>query len=47
MVWSMFPYSCLLFKICIAYADIGLFVLMYLVCSQCHIHIDLPVRPTF
>ena len=27
------PYSCLLFKMCEAYAEVGLFVLMYLICS--------------
>jgi hypothetical protein len=42
-----FPYSGLLFKICSAYAEIGLFVLMYVVCSRCHIPIDLPVCLTY
>ena len=27
------PYSCLLFSICVAYAEAGLLVLMYLICS--------------
>jgi hypothetical protein len=45
-VWSAFPYSWLIFKICNAYAESGLFVLMYLVCSQC-IAIHLPVCPTY
>jgi hypothetical protein len=44
-VWSAFPYSCLLFKMFNAYAEIGLFVFMYLVCSRCHIPIELPVWP--
>jgi hypothetical protein len=29
------------------YAEIGIFVLMYLVCSQCRMSIDLPVWPTY
>jgi hypothetical protein len=37
VVSSAFPYSCLLFKICNAYAEIGLFVLIYPVCSRCRI----------
>jgi hypothetical protein len=47
MDWSAFPYSCRLFKICNAYAEIELFVLMYLVCSRCFIPIDLLVWPTY
>jgi len=47
MVWSEFPHSCLLFNICKAQAEIGLFVLMYLVCSQCSIPTDLLVWPTY
>jgi len=47
MVWSAFPYSCMLFNMCNAYAEIGLFVLMYLGCSRCRIPIDLPVWPTY
>jgi hypothetical protein len=46
MVWSAFPYSCLLFRMCNAYAEFGLFVLMCLLCSRCRIHIELPVWPT-
>jgi hypothetical protein len=30
-----------------AYAEIGLFVFMYLVCSRCRIPIDPPVWPTY
>ena len=47
MIWSAFPYSCLLFRKCNAYAEIGVFVLMYLVYSRCRIPIDLPVWPTY
>ena len=32
MAWSAFLYLCLLFSKCNVYAEIGLFVLMYLVC---------------
>jgi hypothetical protein len=42
-----FPYSCLLFKIWNKYAEIWLFVLMYLMCSQCHTPVDLPAWPTY
>jgi hypothetical protein len=31
---------------CNAYAEIGLFILMYRVCSRCRIPIDLPVWQT-
>ena len=47
MAWSAFVYSCLLFSMCNAYAEIGLFVLMYLMCLWCHIPIDLPFWPTY
>jgi hypothetical protein len=47
MVWSAFPYPCQLFSMCNAYAEIGSFRLMYLVCSLCRILIDLPVWPTY
>jgi len=30
---SIVPYSCLLFSMCCAYADCGLLILMYLICS--------------
>jgi len=40
------PYSCLLFSICVAYADAGLLVLMYLICPLCLIVMGLPDRPT-
>ena len=46
-VWSAFPYSCLLFRMCNAYAESGLFVFMYLVCSRCRIPIHLPVWPKY
>jgi hypothetical protein len=36
------PYSCLLFSICVAYADARLLVLMYLICSLCLIVTGLP-----
>jgi hypothetical protein len=32
---------------CKAYAETGLFVLVYLVCSLCHTDIDLPFWPTY
>ena len=34
MVFSMFPYSCLQFKICSAQAECGSLFFMYLVCSR-------------
>jgi len=37
----------MLFRMCKAYAEIGLFVSMYLVCSRCLIPIGLPVWPTY
>ena len=47
MILSAFPYSCLLFKILNTYAEIWMFVLMYLVCSRCRTSVDLPVCPTY
>jgi hypothetical protein len=47
VVCSRLPYSCLLLRICNAYADMGLFVLMYRMCSWYLIVIDLPVCPTY
>ena len=47
MVCSGLPYSCLLPRMCNAYAEIGLFVLIYLICSLHLISIDLPVWPTY
>jgi hypothetical protein len=41
------PYSCLLCRICVAWADVGLLPLMYLVCSLCLVLIDLPDCPTY
>jgi len=40
------PYSCLLFKMYSAYPDCGLFVFVYLLCSENHILKFLPVWPT-
>ena len=42
---SEFPYLCLLYNMCKTYAETGLFVLVYLVCSLCLI--DLPFWPTY
>jgi len=36
-----------LFRMCNAYAEIGLFVLMYLLGSRCRIPTDFPVWPTY
>jgi hypothetical protein len=44
---SAFPYLCLLFNMCKTYAETGLFVLVYLVCSLCRTFIDFPVWPTY
>ena len=46
MVSSAVPYSCLLFSMCNAYAEIGLLVLMYCVCSLCLVA-NLPDSPTY
>ena len=46
-VSSAVPYSYLLFSMCNAYAEIGLLVLMYRVCSLCLVDIDLPDCPTY
>jgi len=35
IVSFMFPYSCLFFSMCRAYADLGSLFFMYLVCSRC------------
>ena len=37
IVWFAFPYSCLLFRMCNAYGETELLVLMYLVYSRCRI----------
>ena len=37
----------MLFRMCEEYAEIGLFVSMYLVCSRYRISIGLPVWPTY
>ena len=47
MVCYEFQYLCLLLRMCDAYAEIGLFVLIYLVCSCCHISFNLPFWPTY
>jgi len=39
------PYSCLLFNMCNAYAEVELLVLIYHVCSLCLMVIDLPDCP--
>jgi hypothetical protein len=41
------PYSCLLFNTCSAYAEVGLLVLIYSMCSLCLIVIDLPDCPIY
>jgi hypothetical protein len=46
-VSSAVPYSCLLFSICNAYAEIGLIFLMYRLFSLCLAAIDVPDCPTF
>jgi len=46
MLWSAFPYSYYIVQNVHAYAEIRLFVLMYLVCSRC-IPTDFPVWPTY
>ena len=46
MVCSGLPHSCLLLRMCNAYADIGLFVFICRMCSRCLILIELPVWPT-
>jgi hypothetical protein len=40
MVWLTFPYPYLLFRMCSDYTEIGLFVLMCLVCLRCRICVD-------
>ena len=47
MVCSGFPYSCLLLRLCNAYAEIGLLVLIHLIGSRRLISISLPVWPTY
>jgi hypothetical protein len=44
---SRFPYSCLLFRMCNTYAEIGLFVLTSLICSWFRVSIYLPVWPKY
>src|SRR5215475_16031781 len=46
-VLSAVPYSCLLFKICTAYADAGWLLLMYRICSLCLVAIGQPDCPTY
>jgi hypothetical protein len=45
-VFSAMPYLCLLFRMCNAYAEIGLLVLTYRVCSLCLV-IDLSDCPMY
>jgi hypothetical protein len=48
IVWcSGLPYSCLLLRMCGAYAETSLFVLIYHICLWYLIAIDLPVWPTY
>ena len=47
MVCSRLSYSCLLLRMCNAYAETGIFVLIYHICSQYLIAIDLPVWHTY
>jgi len=47
MVCYEFQYLCLLLRMSDAYAEIGLFVVIYLVCSSCHISINLPFWPKY
>ena len=47
IVSSMVPYSCLLFNICRAYADLGSLYFVYLVCSWCLALRFLLVCPTY
>ena len=44
---SLVSYSCLFSKMCVAYADFGLFVLIYLMCSLHLTFIALPHCPTY
>jgi len=46
-VSSFVPYSCLLFKMCAAYAEVGLFDLIYLMCSLNLMPVALPDCPTY
>ena len=46
-VSSAVPYWCLLFSMCNAYAEIGLLVLIYRVCSLCLVAFDAPDCPTY
>jgi len=40
------PYSCLLFSMCLAYAETGFLVLMYRIYSLCLVAMGLPDCPT-
>jgi hypothetical protein len=46
VVYSKFPHSCIFLRMCNAY-EIGLLVLIYLICSLCLISINLPLWPTY
>jgi hypothetical protein len=45
-VFSFVPYLCLFSEICLAYADVELFDLMYLICPLIVTLIALPDCPT-
>jgi hypothetical protein len=47
MVFCIGPYSCLLFKICNAYADFGSFVFIHLQCSAKRVFRLRPVWPMY
>jgi hypothetical protein len=46
-VFFAVPYSCLLFKICAAYAEVVLLDLMCRICSLCLVVMGLPDCPTY
>ena len=47
IIRSFSPYSCILSRICSAYADCGLFVRIYLICSLYLASVDLLVWPMY
>ena len=46
-VFSFVPYSCIISKMCVAYADFGLFVLICLICSLYRTLLAQPDCPTY
>jgi hypothetical protein len=46
-VLSAVPYSCMLFSIWVAYAEVVLLALMYRICSLCLVVMGLPDCPTY